>query len=110
MTEQAAQSTPPNCRKCIHRRCIPGDAHSRCAHPVLPDDVKDPFNEIMAIFASVGRSAPMVHAAALELGITAKEAGIRKGWFNWPWNFDPVWLVSCNGFDPRSKATSQQGE
>jgi hypothetical protein len=24
--------------------------------------------------------------------------GISAGWFFWPDNFDPVWLVSCNGF------------
>lgn len=24
--------------------------------------------------------------------------GIRKGWFSWPLNFDPTWLVSCDGF------------
>lgn len=30
--------------------------------------------------------------------------GVAHGWFNWPWNFDPVWLVACEGFeakDPR---------
>jgi len=24
--------------------------------------------------------------------------GIRNGWFMWPLNFDPVWLISCDGF------------
>ena len=24
--------------------------------------------------------------------------GIRSGWFLWPINFDPTWLVSCDGF------------
>lgn len=24
--------------------------------------------------------------------------GIAGGWFIWPFNFDPTWLVSCNGF------------
>lgn len=27
--------------------------------------------------------------------------GIRKGWFCWPLNFDPVWLLSCDGFAPQ---------
>ena len=22
--------------------------------------------------------------------------GIAEGWFMWPYNFDPTWLVSCN--------------
>lgn len=28
--------------------------------------------------------------------------GIRKGWFVWPFNFDPVWLVSCDGFKAKT--------
>jgi hypothetical protein len=24
--------------------------------------------------------------------------GIRNGWFMWPINFDPTWLISCDGF------------
>lgn len=24
--------------------------------------------------------------------------GIGSGWFEWPLNFDPVWLLSCDGF------------
>lgn len=24
--------------------------------------------------------------------------GIRSGWFNFPYNFDPTWLISCDGF------------
>jgi hypothetical protein len=25
--------------------------------------------------------------------------GIKKGWFSWPNNYDPVWLLECDGFD-----------
>lgn len=24
--------------------------------------------------------------------------GVRNGWFCWPFNFDPTWLISCTGF------------
>jgi hypothetical protein len=27
--------------------------------------------------------------------------GIEKGWFFWPYNFDPVWLVACDSFKAR---------
>jgi len=33
--------------------------------------------------------------------VTGAESGIKKGWFNWPYNFDPVWLESCDGFFPK---------
>ena len=29
--------------------------------------------------------------------------GIRSGWFLWPFNFDPVWLESCDGFEKIEK-------
>lgn len=29
--------------------------------------------------------------------------GIRSGWFNHPFNFDPCWLEECNGFERRNK-------
>lgn len=37
--------------------------------------------------------------------VTASEYGICKGWFIWPLNFDPNWLVTCDGFstDPKDK-------
>ena len=33
--------------------------------------------------------------------VVGNPLGIRKGWFSWPYNFDPVWLVSCDGFAER---------
>ena len=41
--------------------------------------------------------------------VTAKveghEQGKRRGWFMWPLNFDPTWLLECDGFsdDPKDK-------
>ena len=61
----------PNCYKCVHRRTIPGDCHSKCNN----------------IKAKVGGEAH----------------GIMSGWFNWPYNFDPVWLTSCDGFSDNPK-------
>lgn len=29
--------------------------------------------------------------------------GIRRGWFLWPVNYDPVWLISCSGFSADEK-------
>ena len=30
--------------------------------------------------------------------VVGDEHGIGNGWFSHPSNFDPVWLVSCDGF------------
>ena len=28
--------------------------------------------------------------------VVGDPTGIRNGWFVWPFNFDPTWLVSCD--------------
>jgi hypothetical protein len=56
----------PDCYKCIHRREVPGDAHSRCNNA--------------------------------KSHVKGNPTGIRRGWFMWPFNFDPTWLDSCDGF------------
>ena len=95
---EAAQ-TKPDCYTCAHRDTIPGDAHTSCMHPSSGLAGCSPLETIMAIFAAVGRVNPIINAeGALTLGISANEIGIRRGWFNWPWNFDPRWLLSCNGY------------
>ncbi len=47
------------------------------------------------------------HSRCTNAGATVKgnPHGIRNGWFNWPWNFDPVWLVDCDGFEASEQAT-----
>jgi hypothetical protein len=56
---------------------------------------------MLAIFAGVGRTDPQVSAAVAELNIDINPHGFRKGWANWPWNFDPVWIKNCDGFEER---------
>lgn len=34
----------------------------------------------------------------VKLGIKGHPQGVRRGWFMWPVNFDPTWLIECNGF------------
>ena len=61
----------PNCYKCVHRRPVPGNHHSRC-------------NNVKA-------------------NVVGDEWGIKNGWFIFPLNYDPTWLMSCDGFsdDPK---------
>jgi len=33
------------------------------------------------------------------LRIDANEAAIDEGWFDFPFNFDPVWINDCKGFE-----------
>lgn len=74
----------PNCYECKHRREIPGDAHSSCA----------------AVEPLVGM-AIMLGVLPNHLGVVGDATGIKQGWFAWPINFDPIWLESCDGFEPK---------
>ncbi len=87
----------PNCYECEYRHSVPGDAHSCCKHPSLGDIDGNPLAQMLGIFASVGRVPPM-QVGVDKLGIKANYHGIKNGWFNFPFNFDPVWLEECNGF------------
>jgi hypothetical protein len=42
--------------------------------------------------------------AAIDLNIKEDSHGIRHGWFIWPANFDPTWLISCEGFTAKEEA------
>lgn len=64
--------TKPDCYQCEHKRSISGDSHVRCVAP------------------------RELHGVEVEGDLH----GIKKGWFFWPYNFDPVWLKSCNSFSP----------
>jgi hypothetical protein len=33
--------------------------------------------------------------------VTCDQHGKKNGWFNYPWNFDPIWLKTCDGFEPK---------
>ena len=87
------------CYDCKHRGHIPGDAHSCCKHPDLGE--ADRFECLMAILASVGRVYPAINKKYIDFGIKANPHGIQRGWFNWPYNFDPVWLENCNKFEEK---------
>jgi hypothetical protein len=70
----------PLCYSCKFRREIPGDAHSECANPLIGE---------------------VNYGVKEKLNISASPHGIRMGWFAWPYNFDPVWLENCDGYEAR---------
>ncbi len=74
------------CFDCIYSRKIQGDTHLSCVHPSWNEIQNSPKNKT--------------------LNIKADFYGIRMGWFNMPFNFDPVWLESCDGFQSKYSCTS----
>lgn len=87
-----------NCYKCRWRGDVPGSAHSRCVHPYNSNFSTSPELQLLAMFASVGRvNLPAMADKRLE--IKANPHGIASGWFHYPFDFDPIWLENCNGFE-----------
>lgn len=85
-----------DCYSCKHRGTIPGDAHSECCHPKAAA-VKNPWGAVLGIFAGVGRVGPIVESS--ELKVELDPHGVKRGWANWPYNFDPTWVRNCDGFE-----------
>jgi len=88
----------PNCYECKWRRCVPGDAHSRCANPGIK------LTGVGKIMAEMYGGKDEYDPNAQPVKVTGNEHGIRMGWFFWPVNFDPTWLVSCDGFALKEKS------
>ena len=95
-------NTKPNCYECKHQGDVPGSAHSSCRHPAFSAVNADPLLSIMSILGSVGRVAPF-KVTSEECKVVGNPHGIKNGWFFHPMNFDPVWLVSCTGFERREQ-------
>jgi hypothetical protein len=85
----------PNCCKCIHRRSVPGDAHSECKHPFIEES---PLGAVMALLGVSDDSS-----ARHKLDIQANAHGVKMGWFMWPLNFDPAWLENCDGYEEKEE-------
>lgn len=82
------------CYTCIHRRSVPGDAHSCCKYPGTNTDLLSLFSD---------ENLKMMK----QLNIRANPHGIEKGWFLWPINFDPVWLENCDGYQKKEEETNE---
>lgn len=93
------KSVKPNCYECRWRGHLAGSCHSKCCHPATKEFHANPMLALFGtFFAPVGRAElPPMYPPELE--IEGNECGIRNGWFHYPFNFDPVWLDKCKGFE-----------
>jgi len=90
----------PNCHKCTHRESVPGDTHSCCNHPYVKDNALAELACLMGVIAEkfFGGCEGGIFSP---LNIEGDRHGIKQGWFNWPINFDPIWLKNCDGFEEK---------
>ena len=88
------------CYQCKYIGNVPGSCHHSCQHPENKACLDSPLANIGAIFASVGRVAPM---RGNGLKVVTDPHGVQHGWCNYLWNFDPTWIISCDGFQAKVK-------
>jgi len=98
----------PDCYQCKHRASIPGDAHSACNHPTNNVLLHSPIIEVLGLLAS--RGGTNLFPASNPLNVRGNEHGKAHGWFNWPINYDPLWLEACDGFDRIPESEAPMGE
>ena len=94
------------CYRCEYRGGVPGSAHSSCNHPIVKQET-NPLGKLAAILGKI----PVATSAATKLGIRGDMHGIASGWFAWPYNFDPVWLENCDGFEAKEgESVREEGD
>lgn len=102
--DDTGTNVKPNCHDCKHRRRSMLGAHSACAHPKSGLNQDDGMGGLCGVARMMlGLDGPPAYR---ELGITGHPHGVFNGWFSWPADFDPCWLLSCNGFEPIPKEVS----
>ena len=78
-----------NCSECVYHTTIIGSSHLSCNHP----EARSGEGMLLSYFRQRdGKSNIDV------LGIVINEIGLKNGWAFFPWNFDQIWIDSCNGF------------
>lgn len=81
-------TTELNCYNCKYRQGVVGSCHSSCKYPI--DSAK------AAIMFMTG--ATSLATKDQSFIIEGNPHGVRNGWFTWPIDFDPTWVVLCTGF------------
>lgn len=78
------------CHSCVYGRELDRTSHLKCTHPGTVREAPHFVAGVAGSDAATNLPGP--------LEIKGNEHGIKKGWFAWPTNFDPVWLEHCRGY------------
>lgn len=89
------------CYNCKHRGNVENSRHSCCKHPRTKDIVSN-SGELQLLMKGiiVNQRIPWLYN---DLQLVTEPSGLEEGWFMWPFNFDPIWLRSCSGFEEKIK-------
>jgi len=86
------------CKECVYHEEIPGSAHIKCNHPEFKKLHENPLVQLLSVF---GRRAGVNVILPSTFEVELDQHGVERGWCNFPFNFDPVWVISCSAFKPK---------
>ena len=69
----------PNCYTCKHRGQVPGSCHSTCQE-------------------GLKQCLSGLPKERVTIRVSLNAHGYQNGWANWPFDFDPIWIDSCNSY------------
>jgi hypothetical protein len=84
------------CYSCKFKGTVPGSAHSSCK--VISENSSDKTKAFELEMLLASHQVQMTDKGTDEPLVKLNEHGIKKGWANWPLDFDPVWVESCRFF------------
>lgn len=82
------------CYNCIHRGTVPNSRHSSCQHP---DVLHMDCGTYRTVIRRLANEEEVIRISG-GMGVHFDEQGVKGGYALWPFNFDPIWLVECIGF------------
>lgn len=84
-----------NCYNCKFKENIPGDYHIACKYPGREHDALS-----MLIGFITEEEFTSAITGAVHFKIRLNPHGVKNGWCNWPFNFDPIWVDECQRYTP----------
>lgn len=85
------------CSTCKHAGDVYNSCHASCKHPAVNEIISNSDDLMFLLDGIVNKKKiPYIH---MSLKVDIKKQGIEGGWASWPFNFDPMWLDNCTGYE-----------
>ncbi|HNR25981.1 MAG TPA: hypothetical protein PKI66_04630 [Methanobacteriaceae archaeon] len=85
------------CLTCKHRGSVPNSRHSSCRHPRVDYLMGDHESlHTLMYHMIISKRVPYLFD---DLRVDFEADAIEACWALWPFNFDPLWLVNCTGYE-----------
>jgi len=85
-----------NCYQCVYATTNPGTTHLRCRHPLVQQNLQ--LTDFTAMLQ--GKIPNNLIQLRKRMGIRLDPRGVQNGWADWPFQFDPLWVLTCDKYNP----------